>query len=71
MANAKKTAPAKKAITVAAPKPSAESKRWEAQDALRTLQRAEEIKRNASLLKAAQREAQLQVKALATIAGKK
>jgi len=38
--------------------------KWEAQDALRTLQRAEEIKANKALMKAAHKEAEQQRKQL-------
>lgn len=62
---------AKKATAVravAAPRRmDAQEKRWEAQDALRTLQRADEIMRNKTLLAAAKREAAQQAKALTSV----
>lgn len=41
--------------------------KWEAQDALRTLQRAAEIKSNKSLMAAAKKEAKAQIKALSGV----
>lgn len=41
--------------------------KWEAQDALRTLQRAAEIRGNKALMKAAKTEATKQIKALSTV----
>ncbi len=41
--------------------------KWEAKDALRTLQRAEEIKRNGALMKAARTEAKNQMKQLSSV----
>lgn len=45
--------------------------KWEAQDALRTLQRAEEIRGNKPLMKAATTEAKAQIKALSSVGAKK
>lgn len=47
--------------------PSKGPDRWEAQEALRTLQRAEEIKRDKSLMRAAKSEAKSQMKAMARV----
>lgn len=44
--------------------------KWEAQEALRTLQRAEEIKGNGALMRAAKKEAANQVKALSAVCKK-
>lgn len=41
--------------------------KWEAQDALRTLQRAAEIRGNKALMKAAKTEVTEQIKALSTV----
>lgn len=41
--------------------------KWEAQDALRTLQRAAEIRGNKALMKAAKTEAGKQIKALSSV----
>lgn len=49
----------------------AEEKRWQAQDDLRTMQRAQEVAGDPERLKAAQKEAQQQVQALQKVAGKK
>lgn len=46
------------------PKPD---RKYEAQDALRTLQRAEEIRRDKGLMKIVKSEAKAQVKALSTV----
>lgn len=56
----------KKATSVAVKQPrmSAEEKRWQAQDDLRTMQRAAEISSDQQRMKAAQSEAQKQIKAL-------
>lgn len=53
------------------PRMSAEEKRWRAEDDLRVMQRAEEIKADSSRLAEAKRLAQTQVKALTKVAGKK
>ena len=45
-------------------------KRWEAQDALRTIQRANEITKDKALMSAVKREAALQAKALAAVVKK-
>jgi|HubBroStandDraft_3_1064219.scaffolds.fasta_scaffold02917_8 hypothetical protein len=45
--------------------------KWEAQDALRTLQRAEEIRGNRALMKAATTEAKALIKALSSVGAKK
>lgn len=45
--------------------------KWEVQDALRTLQRAEEIRGNKALMKAATTEAKAQIKALSSVGAKK
>lgn len=49
---------------------AAQEKKWRAQEDLRTLQRAAEIKNDASRVKAAQAEAQQQMKALSTVVKK-
>lgn len=55
-------------------KPSAaemkERKRWEAEDALRTLNRAEEIKKNAALMKQVKAHASEQVKIMQKVCKK-
>lgn len=57
----------------AAPVPSksmdAESRKYEVRDALRTIQRAEEIKSDRALMRDVKREAKTQVKALAKVTG--
>lgn len=50
---------------------SADEKRWRAEDDLRTLQRAEEIKADRSRLSGAQKHAKAQVAALTKVAGAK
>jgi hypothetical protein len=55
--------------STAAGKPGVD--KWEAQDALRTLQRAEEIRGNKALMKAATTEAKAQIKALSSVGAKK
>lgn len=61
--------------TAPAYRPSAEDKaremRYRAEDDLRTLQRAEEVRKDRGRLGMAQRVAKEQVKALSTIAGRK
>lgn len=44
-----------------------EDKRWAAQDALRTLQRAQEITKDKTLMAAVKREADMQTKAIAAV----
>ncbi len=44
-----------------------EDMKWKAQDALRTLQRAEEIKRDKGLMRAAKAEAKSQMKQLSSV----
>ena len=55
-------------VKIVSPETSPASKRgidkWEAQDALRTIQRAEEIKSNKPLMKAVKAEAKSQMKAM-------
>jgi hypothetical protein len=53
------------------PRLSAEDKKWRAQEDLRIMQRSQEIASDAQRLKAAQKEAQEQVKALQKVASKK
>lgn len=75
-AKAVSKAPVKKAVA----KPStvlgsqgpsaAQQKKWQAEDDLRTLQRAGEIKNDPARVKMAQAEAQAQMKALATVVKK-
>ena len=68
-----KAAPAKKS-TPSKKKPApavgcvADDKKWQAQDDLRTIQRAKEIQQNAARMSAAQREANAQMAALKSIA---
>jgi hypothetical protein len=66
----KKATPAKKAApkAVAAPRLMASDRRWEAQDALRTLQRAQEIQGNKTLMSQVKREAQQQMAAISKVA---
>ena len=72
---AKKAAPAPKAKPKA-PTVShcgvsvAQEKKWQAQDDLRTMQRAAEVKADPSRVKAAQAEAQSQIKALSSVTKK-
>ena len=74
---AKKASPAPQTTvaTVGASKPTAaqkkEERRWAAQDALRTLQRAEEIKRDKALMGDVQRHAREQVAVAQKFAGGK
>lgn len=53
------------------PRMSAEEKSWRAQDDLRTLQQAAKIQADAARVKAAQAEAQSQIKALVQVSKKK
>ena len=46
-----------------------EHKQWEAQDDLRTLERAEEIRKSSARMRAAQTEAKRQMAALGKVAG--
>ena len=62
---ATKKAVTKRASNVTARAP--EDRRWEAQDALRTIQRAQEIQLNKSLMNMVKREAQAQMSALAKV----
>ena len=57
-----------KAKTVAAPRKSAEDRKWQAQDDLRTLQRAQEIQADRSRLNAAKTEVKNQMAALSKVA---
>ena len=65
---AKKTTSMPSTVSAAPYKPTAaevkERKRWEAEDALRTLQRAEEIKNNAQLMRQVKERAREQVKTM-------
>lgn len=64
----KKAAPKKAANVIAAPRVNrAEERRWQAQDDLRTLQRAQEIQRDASRMTMAQREAKAQMAVLSKV----
>lgn len=47
--------------------PSSMDRKWEARNAIDTLRRAEEIKRDKGLMKAVKAEAKAQVKALSTV----
>lgn len=60
----------KAATAIRQPRISAEEKKWRAQDDLRTMQRAQEVASDPNRLKAAQKEAQDQVKALQKVAKK-
>lgn len=65
---------ATKKVTTATPRQprmSAQEKKWQAEDDLRVMQRAEQIKSDPTRMKAAQREANSQVKALQKVVGKK
>lgn len=57
--------------TVSAPRISAEQKRYQAQDDLRTIQRATEIQSDKKRMGAAQKEAQTQMAALGSITKRK
>ena len=67
VAPAKKSTPAKKK-SAPAMGCMADDKKWQAQDDLRTIQRAKEIQQNTSRMAAAQREANAQMAALKAIA---
>ena len=51
--------------------PMSEQKKWETEEALRTLRRAEEIKSNASLMKRVSSMAKKEVGIISKIAGRK
>jgi hypothetical protein len=73
---ASKPKPEPSMATVAAapanrPAPSAEERRYRAEDAMRTLQRAEEIKGDKGLMADVKAHAQKQVAVISKIAGKK
>ena len=53
------------------PRMTAQEKRWQAEDDLRVMQRAQEISADKARLQAAQKVAQQQVKSLQKVAGKK
>lgn len=57
-----------KAKAIAAPRKSAEDRKWQAQDDLRTLQRAQEIQADKSRLQAAKVEVRNQMAALSKVA---
>lgn len=62
-----------KTVSIASPSlgPSAaQEKKWQAQDDLRTIQRAAEIKADASRMRASQSEAKQQMKALQSVTKK-
>lgn len=61
----------KKSSTVAAPRMSAESRKYQAQSDLRTIQEAATIQANKGRMTAAQKEAQNQMAALSSVAKKK
>jgi len=64
----KKAAPKKAANVVAAPRVNrSEERRWQAQDDLRTLQRAQEIQRDNSRMTMAQKEAKAQMAVLTKV----
>ena len=54
-----------------APRMSAEDRRYQARDDLRTLQRAQEIQKDKARVTAATKEAQTQVKTIQAVIGKK
>jgi len=56
-----------KSNAIAAPRRTAEDRRWEAQDALRTIQRAQEIQKDKGLMSLVKREAQSQLNALSKV----
>ena len=60
---------AKRSNTVCGPS-AAEQRRWQAEDDLRTLRRAEEIRADAARVRQAQRIATQEMKALERVAGK-
>ena len=65
----KKSTPARALNTLAvSPRKSSEERRWQAQDDLRTLQRAQEIQRDKARLTACQSEARQQMSALSKVA---
>ena len=66
-APAKKASPKKTSTVKASPAILASDRKWEAQDALRTLQRAQEIQSNSKLMSLVKQEAQNQLKAVAKV----
>ena len=64
----KKSTPSR--AVAAAPRLTAQDKKWRAQDDLRTLRSAAEIQADAARVKAAQSEAQQQMQALARVVKK-
>lgn len=66
--------PRKKSTDAAYPSPQSVSDtkrdRWQVRDALSTLTRAEEIKRDGSLMREVKREAKLQTKSLQSVVSK-
>jgi hypothetical protein len=65
----KKAAPKKAANVIAAPRVNrSEERRWQAQDDLRTLQRAQEIQRDKMRMGMVQREAKSQMEVLSKVA---
>ena len=69
MATVKK-APALMKLATAEMRETVESKRWQAEDDLRTLQRAKEIESNRARLSAAKKVATTQIKQLEKIKGR-
>lgn len=61
----------KKSSTASTPRLSAADKKYQAQDDLRTIQRASEIQADKGRMTAAQKEAQNQMAALSSVAKKK
>lgn len=59
----------KEVAPTSSPRMSAEDKRWRAEDAIRTLTRADEIKRDAGLMREVKRMAGQQAKTLQKVAG--
>ena len=69
MATVKK-APALMKLATAEMRETEESKRWQAEDDLRTLQRAKEIESNRARMSAAKKVATIQIKQLEKIKGR-
>lgn len=67
-APAKKSSPKKASTVKASPALLASDRKWEAQDALRTLQRAQEIQANSKLMARVKQEAQSQMATIAKVA---
>jgi hypothetical protein len=65
---APKKAPATRGLVAAPRSNRAEERRWQAQDDLRTLQRAQEIQRDKSRMGLVQREARSQMEVLSKVA---